>query len=229
MSLRFVPLDAGREFAPGRLDSIVGWLEAAAREVAPPVSAERIDIAVVPGKRLIPGWDCNGLAHGRWRITITVDPACDGREKRPLAAQLRAMLAHELHHAMRSRAASYGSTLGEALVSEGLAQCYEEEAGCPTPNYALAVRGEALATLVALAQPELWSESYDHDKWFFGSKTDATFPWSGGYSLGYVLMRRWLEHSGMAASAAVAVAARDVLPGAFDLAFAGQAGAASST
>ena len=216
MSLKMVPLDAGHEFAPGRLDAIVGWLETAARDVVPPLRADRIDVLIVPGKRLIPDWDCNGFADGPWRITITVDPTSDGHEKRPLDAQLRAMLAHELHHAMRSRGAGYGSTLGEALVTEGLAQCYEEEVGCPTPNYAVAVRGPALAKLVQLANDELWSEDYDHSKWFFGSKTDNSFPWAGGYSLGYVVMRRWLEQRDLAASSAVGVAARDVLPTTFD-------------
>jgi Predicted Zn-dependent protease (DUF2268) len=229
MSLKLVPLDAGHEFAPGRLDSIVGWLEGAARDVVPPLQAEHIDVLVVPGKGLIPGWDCSGYAHGSWRITITVDPTCDGREQRPLDAQLRAMLAHELHHAMRSRSPGYGSTLGEALVTEGLAQCYEEEAGCPTPNYAVAVRGPALAKLARLAQDELWSDEYDHSQWFFGNKADAAFPWAGGYSLGYVLVRSWLERAGVSASVAVSVAAREMLPAEFDLAAAGDFESVDST
>jgi Predicted Zn-dependent protease (DUF2268) len=217
MSLKLVPLDAGHEFAPGRLDSIVGRLEAAARDVVPPLQADSIDVLVVPGTRLIPDWDCGGYTHGPWRITITVDPSCDGHEKRSLDAQLRAMLAHELHHAMRSRSAGYGSTLGEALVTEGLAQCYEEEVGCPTPNYAVEVRGPALAELARLAKEELWSDQYDHSKWFFGSKTDTAFPWAGGYSLGYVLVRSWLERAGVSASAAVSVEASEILPAEFDL------------
>jgi hypothetical protein len=224
MSLKLVPLDAGHEFAPGRLDSIVGWLEAAAHDVVPPLQAESIDALVVPGSRLIPGWDCSGYNHGPWRITITVDPTCDGHEKRPLDAQLRAMLAHELHHAMRSRSAGYGSTLGEALVTEGLAQCYEEEVGCPTPNYAVAVRGPELARLAQLARDELWSDEYDHSKWFFGNKTDEAFPWAGGYSLGYVLVRSWLERAGVSASAAVSVEAREILPAEFDLVAVGGVG-----
>jgi Predicted Zn-dependent protease (DUF2268) len=218
MAVRFVPLDAGREFAPGRMDAIVSWLENAARDSAPPLAIEHIDVVIVPGKRLIPGWDCNGYTHGPWRITLTVDPDCDGREQRPLDAQMRAVLAHELHHAKREREPGYGSSLGEALVSEGLAQCYEEQVGCPTPSYALAVRGPVLAKLARLARTELDSTSYDHSKWFFGSKTDTTFPLSGGYSLGYVLVRRWLDDAGMSASTAATVIAREVLPEAFDLA-----------
>src|SRR5262249_2234063 len=146
------------------------------------------------------------------------DPGCDGREKRPLAAQLRAMLAHEVHHAVRSRGPGYGSTLGEALVTEGLAQCYEEQVGCPTSNYAVAVRGPALGKLVRLAKDELWSDRYDHPKWFFGSKTDSAFPWSGGYSLGYTVVRHWLDQAGLSASAAVSVPAREILPAGFDFA-----------
>jgi hypothetical protein len=219
MTVSFVSLDAGREFAPGRLDAIVGWLEDAARDAAPPLAIERLDVLIVPGDHLIPGWDCNGVARGPWRVTITVDPACDGHEKRPLDTQLRAILAHELHHARRWRDPGYGETLGEALVSEGLAQCYEEQMGCPTPNYALAVRGPALSTLARLARGELASASYDHGTWFFGSKADPTFPWSGGYSLGYVIVRRWLDDAGMSASSAVAVAASDIVPAMLDRMF----------
>jgi hypothetical protein len=228
MSLRVVPLDAGQEFAAGRLDAIVGWLEDAARDVVPPLGAERIDVLVAPGTKLIPDWDCNGYTHGPWRITITVDPGCDGREKRPLAAQLRAMLAHEVHHAMRSRGPGYGSTLGQALVTEGLAQCYEEEVGCPTSNYAVAVRGPALAKLVQLAKVELWSEDYNHSKWFFGSKTDSTFPWLVGYSLGYLVMRHWLDQAGLSASGAVSVAAREIMPAGLDRAAVAEAGTADA-
>jgi hypothetical protein len=216
MAVRFVPLDAGREFAPGRLDAIIAWLEDAARHVALPLKADRIDVLVAPTKRVVPGWDCNGFAQSPWLITIGIDPACDEREKRPLREQLRAVLAHELHHAMRSRGPGYGSTLGEALVSEGLAQCYEEEVGCPTPNYALTVRGPALAALARLARDELWSATYEHPKWFFGSRTDPSYPWSGGYSLGYVVVRGWLEQARTSASSAALVSARDVLPAAFD-------------
>ena len=106
----------------------------------------------------------------------------------------------------------YGTTLGEALVSEGLAQCFEEQMGCATPNYATAVRGSALKALADMARSELWADSYDHPKWFYGSRTDARFPWSGGYSLGYVIVKRWLQEEDLSASKAAGVDARAVLP-----------------
>ena len=213
MTVRFVPLDAGREFEAGFLERILAWLEAAARDVAPPLAAERVD--VVPNRRPMPGWNCCGFSQGPWRIEIGVEPDCAGRETRPLDEQLRAVLAHELHHAMRERGPGYGRTLGEALVSEGLAQCYEEEIGCPTPNYATAVRGSALARLAALAKGERASDRYNHGIWFFGNPSDPAFPHWGGYGLGYVIVRRWLDEAGLSASQAVHADADAVLETAF--------------
>jgi hypothetical protein len=217
MTVTFVPLDAGNEFQPGRLDEILGHLEQALAEVGPPIRAERVDVVVVPGTDVIPGWDINGFSHSGSRITLTIDPNCTGREKRSLAQQLRAVLAHELHHSVRSRGPGYGRTLGEALVSEGLAQCYEEEVGCPTPNYAVAVQGTELDKLAARAIGELSAPHYDHRTWFFGSRNDPEFPWSGGYSLGYALVNAWLGSQRLAASDAVLVDSSAVLPKAFDL------------
>jgi hypothetical protein len=220
VSVRFVPLDAGREFEPGFLDRVLTWLETAAREVAPPLAAERIDAMVIPHRRVIPGWNCAGFGHGPWRIELRVEPDCAGRETRPLDGQLRAILGHELHHAMRERGPGYGRTLGEALVSEGLAQCYEEEVGCPTPNYATAVRGPALARLAALAKAEHSSDRYNHGVWFFGNPSEPAFPHWGGYSLGYVIVRRWLDEAGLPASQAVHAEAATILETAFQRPFA---------
>lgn len=44
-------------------------------------------------------------------------------------------LAHELHHCARLRGPSYGSTLGEALESEGLAARFDLEVHPGAPPY----------------------------------------------------------------------------------------------
>ncbi|BAT60792.1 hypothetical protein GJW-30_1_03342 [Variibacter gotjawalensis] len=217
MSVRFVPLDAGSEFAPGRLTQLVGYLEAALADVGPPIDAKNVDVLLTPTHRPIAGWDAQGFAQSAHLITIGVDPRCDGREKGSIALQLRAQLAHELHHATRFAGPGYGTTLGEALISEGLAQCYEEEVGCPTPNYAVEVSGVPLRQLAANAIGELSAVSYDHPKWFFGTGNSANFPRWGGYSLGYALVKAWLNESGTTASKAVAIPVSEILPQAFEL------------
>jgi hypothetical protein len=205
MTVRFVPLDAMGEFKPGRLDQIVGWLEEAANDLVPRLELDRVDIVVAPTPRrwVIPGWDLNAYAHGVSRLTIGVDPTCDGSEKEPLDRQLRTTLAHELHHIQRFRGPGPHNTLGANLVAEGLAQCFQEEAGCPTPNYATAVKGDLLGVLASRADQDWGATGHNHSRWFFGDHTDPSWPWSGGYSLGYAIVRHVLDAETLTASAAV--------------------------
>jgi hypothetical protein len=209
MTVRFVPLDAMGEFKPGRLDQIVGWLGEAAGEIVPKLGLDRIDIVVAPTPRrwVIPGWNLNAYAHGVARLTFGIDPECDGAEITPLSGQLKTTLAHELHHIKRFRGPGPHDTLGANLVAEGLAQCFQEEIGCPTPNYALAVRGERLGALAARARTDWTTTDYDHGRWFYGDRSDPTWPWSGGYSLGYVLVRTLLDASERQASEAATIPA----------------------
>ena len=44
-----------------------------------------------------------------------------------------------MHHVMRMRRGAWAYSLGDRFVSEGLAQCFEEEVGAPTPFYAVAL------------------------------------------------------------------------------------------
>lgn len=99
-------------------------------------------------------------------------------------------------------------------MSEGLAECYEEQVGCGTPNYALAVQGPTLARLVDRASAELHSVSYNHPRWLYGCREQPeVFPWSGGYSLGYLIVRHWLGRHCSTPSNAVNVSADDFLSG----------------
>jgi Predicted Zn-dependent protease (DUF2268) len=115
-----------------------------------------------------------------------------------------ATLAHELHHSSRIRMGpGYGSTLGEALVTEGLADHFAAEVFPRTPlapwDHALSADQEH--ALWERAQPDLWG-SYslgDHQRWFFGG---SGIPRWAGYTLGYRIVEAYL---GTARSAAGAV------------------------
>ena len=54
------------------------------------------------------------------------------------------------------------------------------------------------------------SEKADYTSWFVG-RGNNEFPWYGGYSLGYALVKSWLESSGKTASSAAEVNAAEVL------------------
>lgn len=107
---------------------------------------------------------------------------------------LKAALAHELHHLARWQHPGYGQTLGEAVVTEGLATLFEQHYSGWTPPWAQ-----------AQVSPAAWKElrvnwddnNYSHQNWFFNGPHGRWI----GYSAGYQLAKRKygdkfdLEHS----------------------------------
>src|SRR5262245_3101809 len=204
MTVRFHLFDAFDEIPDADRISILASLEMALPRIRARLPIERVDVVIGYSDpfRTIPAWGIGGYAHGKGRISITVAPDSPHFHDAERGERLAAVLAHELHHVARTRGPGYGQTLGEALVSEGLAQCFEVEIGCPPPPYAVAVAGDALRQFAARARGELEAKDYDHDAWFFGRRGDSNFPKDGGYSLGYALAKSWLVAEGMSASAA---------------------------
>lgn len=119
------------------------------------------------------------------------------------------LLAHELHHCTRWAGPGYGKTLGEALISEGLACMFESELpGGKLPFYAQALSSDELRAVRKLANAELNNSAYDHARWFYGSVAEE-LPRHAGYSLGYTLVLDYIEaKGGNAAKLAKAPAAR---------------------
>jgi hypothetical protein len=95
---------------------------------------------------------------------------------------IHATIAHELHHVARWQNAGYGTTLGGAVASEGLATVYEELRSGWTPPWTTApVSREAREA----ARAEWDSTDYDHRDWFF----DGSHGKWAGYALGYELAK----------------------------------------
>ncbi len=109
-----------------------------------------------------------------------------------LDTELAPLLAHEMHHVVRSRTAGYGDTLLEAMISEGLADQFAIElTGISPPLWSVALTPQELATWSANARPEWHSTSYNHAGWFFG--TAPPIPRWAGYSIGFELTRQFLD------------------------------------
>jgi uncharacterized protein YjaZ len=108
-------------------------------------------------------------------------------------------LGHELHHCMRWRTVGYGSTLLEALVTEGLACHFEIELRPGIiPFYATALEEEEISDLLAKAISSFSDTNYSHDEWFFG-QNDA-IPLHAGYTLGFELVSRYIRQQHREAS-----------------------------
>jgi uncharacterized protein YjaZ len=119
--------------------------------------------------------------------------------------RLSSILLHELHHAKRDSEVGYGETLGEALVSEGLACLLEEEYLGDTPIYSEEKLGD---TVIARAKKEQDAKQYDHDAWFYGT---ADLPRWAGYTLGYDLCKKYADKNSKSAGELTKTHASEIL------------------
>jgi Predicted Zn-dependent protease (DUF2268) len=106
----------------------------------------------------------------------------------------------------------YGVTLGQALVSEGLADHFASEVFPDTPSrpcdHALTRAQERSLWLVARRVLNI-PFGYDHWEWFFGA---GTIPRWAGYTLGYEIVGQYLSHRRTAADAVHVDAAKVIAP-----------------
>jgi hypothetical protein len=169
----------------------------------------RIDVRLDP-MLVIPETGVAGFTDESGDVRIAIDV-----ERRDLRESLEtwvpAMVAHELHHSSRIRTGpGYGATLGEALVSEGLADHFASQVFPHTPpqpwDHALTNSQEH--ALWRLARRELNVRTYNHFEWFLGGGSIAHW---AGYTLGYDIVGRYLREHHQSASDAVAVSAAKVI------------------
>jgi uncharacterized protein YjaZ len=175
---------------------------------------KNVDVVVQAGTRVIPETGIGGFSPSGEVVYITIDP---NHSNFPgvLGTEFFATLGHELHHCARHTGPGYGRTLGEALVTEGLATNFEAELhGGKAPFYACAVRGADLESLAQRARRELQSSNYDHRAWFFGSAAKG-FPRYSGYSLGFSIVAAYISRHALFASQLCAIPAENVLVEAF--------------
>lgn len=172
--------------ATGELDGHVKLIGSAIGEVQPIVERElkanAIDIIFVSAPFLaIPEYGIGGNSPGPNHVYVSFDP----KSKKITKEGLVETLLHEIHHCMRWRDPGYGETLGEAMISEGMACLYEEEYSGKPPIYATV---DISTKEREHAKKLINDSSYDHSEWFFGTKN---IPRWFGYTYGYQLCKEY--------------------------------------
>jgi uncharacterized protein YjaZ len=179
--------------------------------VAPMFALTDVTITVTAdASQAIGGYGVGGFTPDRRTVRLYVDPDFPGLAE-VLSARIGPMLAHELHHAARWRSPGYGATLGEAMISEGLADRFAIElTGVAVPPWCQAFPDAEVPRWLDRARPMLHT-SYSHSAWFFGA--DPDLPRWTGYTLGYHFVTAYIErHPGSSAASLVAAPASQFLP-----------------
>ncbi len=172
------------------------------------ISIPPLDIVVMDDPfSTVPEIGIRGYAKNANTIVISINPVSD-YFLRFLDQEVKSVIAHEIHHAARMLTIGYGNTLLEALVSEGLADHFDLEINQLSPKpWNIALNQEELMMFNLLAQKEYNNASYNHSEWFFGSKEKNIPRWTG-YTLGFSLVGRYLENTGLLPSQLVDTKAR---------------------
>jgi uncharacterized protein YjaZ len=192
--------------AAHELTRLIPLIEESLKIVVPVIESElkakEIDIIFVSAaNQAIPEYGLGGNSPGPNHIYISFDPESQKITKQGLVESLF----HEAHHCMRWRNPGYGETLGEAMISEGLACLYEEEHGGLAPIYA---KVDISQKEIESADKELNSTKYSHAEWFFG--TGKIKRWFG-YTYGYELCKRYSLNTGLSSADLLHVSASEIL------------------
>ena len=153
-------------------DEIKGVIENVAQEsflaIRKVMPIDNLIIRIVDNPSLIiPGIGVGGFSPNKEEVLISIDTEFQYKNS-SLRQELAPILAHEVHHTNRRRTVGYGSTLLEAIISEGLADHFSIEInGILPPPWSKALNNEDLQFWITKAS-EIWTDpTYNHSQWFF--------------------------------------------------------------
>lgn len=207
--------------ARGKFDDLKPHVEAALRDVYPRIAEVGeppvVDILVeaVWNSSVIPERGHMGYGNEDL-VTLWLAPE-HPKLIENLGEPLARMIAHEMNHVMRFRSAGGTKTLGDLLVSEGLAGQFVKElfGSEPEPWEQALSRSELRQFIPRTAEhfesdASRGSKKIDTNEWMFG--TGALPRWLG-YTLGYEIVGQYLkEHPDLRASGLLGIPSTDFKP-----------------
>lgn len=202
-SIKLYIANAHDQFDQEMLDKIHSGFNAGKKIISDYLNANKLDIIFVNApESVIPEQGLGGLAAGPYNIYVSLNP----KIKFFTNVDIIETLIHESHHCLRMRTIGYGKTLGQTMISEGLATLAEEQYQNKTPIYAkVNIKDEEIFK----ASKTLKSKKYDHGVWFFG---DGDIQRWFGYTYGYQLAKAYSQKTGKSAVELVDTDASLMLP-----------------
>ena len=176
-----------------------------------------VDVVIerVPGKT-IPELGFGGHAFRRGCMSITLDPENPNFEASLASGQFTRTITHEFHHCLRHAGAGYGTTLGEAIVSEGLADHFDRQInGGSGQIWDHALEARQWPEILRRAETEIHAADYNHFMWFYGINEESEknpIPKWVGYTVGYHLLECFFSlHPDARAAQMAGMAAKKVI------------------
>ena len=107
--------------------------------------------------------------------------------------ELTAVLAHEIHHSIRIGLGIHSETLGQQIITEGMA-CHFELAvtNGKIPSLFNNMKDHGWQGLLEQMRPSLHEKNQSVNRYFLGSEPDK-FPKYAGYWVGFNLVSRYVE------------------------------------
>lgn len=162
------------------------------------------DIGIALGTQVIPELGVTGYTSPtNGKIYILVDPHSQTPYNQTLRVWLPAALSHEVHHSVRILGGpGFGPTLGESLVTEGLATAFDSQAwpGLTEPWMNAISPAQEAVLWVRMKQALNTAGVAVYDQWFFGS---PGIPRWTGFTIGYHMVSDYLRRHPHDSSASI--------------------------
>jgi len=183
--------------ATGRLNPFIEQIETefnnSVNQISKLIPIFDVDVVVYDYPYMaIPELGIGAETKSQYLINIYIDPEFP-KLSDSISKGFKGTLAHELHHALRSKTINSFQNLLGALISEGLADHFEMEINNNLPNlWDKTLNEEDLEKFKKLAEEQYFNENYSYSDWFYGSSKDI--PRWTGYSLGFYLVEKYLKN-----------------------------------
>ncbi len=184
-----------------QVEAVHGAFEAALKPAQQLLGVEGVDVVVIDAPdQTIPEWGVGGYTYGPHLIVVALDPAVA-----ITSHHIERTLVHEFHHTMRWRGPGCEGSLAQMLVSEGMAQLFEEEVFGDAPFFSrVSISNEEIAE----ARSVLYESDFNQAKWFFGAD-GITLHF--GYTYGYRVCKAFAVGNGMRTSELIEASSREIL------------------
>jgi len=131
----------------------------------------------------------SGVAPDTQHIYLLLNPS-NKNLNWGIREELIPTVAHEFHHTMRHRTEGYGTTLYEALISEGLAEHFTMELIGKVPPWAEKAAEMDFGYWLSEAEKFWFDSTYNYSAWFTGREG---IPPGTGHRLGAYIVEKYLK------------------------------------